>query len=75
MNPTAIAYALQVLGALPALISDAQKAKTLIDEASANLVNMQNEKRDPTPAEWSALNARIDDLRAQLHDGGGQAKA
>lgn len=63
----AIAYAIQLLGIVPQLIAAGAQIKALINQGTASLTQMQTEKRDPTPAEWDALNVIIDALRAELH--------
>lgn len=63
----AIAFALEILTQVPALIAAGVQVKGLIDSGTASLQAMQNEKRDPTPAEWSALNAQIAALQKELH--------
>jgi hypothetical protein len=64
---SALAYALQLLTALPQLIQAGADVMDMITEAQERLQNMQDEGRDPTPGEWDDLNARIDDLRGELH--------
>jgi hypothetical protein len=59
----ALAYALQLLQALPALIQAGQDASDLI----ARVKEMHDQGRDPTPGEWDDLNARIAPLRGDLH--------
>ena len=68
MIPTAIAYALQVLTAIPQLLAAGQSVIGLVEHSQTALKSMQDENRDPTPAEWDALNSLIDGLRKQLHD-------
>lgn len=63
----ALAYALQLLTALPPLIEAGVNIKNMVEDASASLGKMQQEKRDPTVEEWNALNDRIGALRRQLH--------
>jgi hypothetical protein len=63
----ALAMALQLLNALPTLIAAGIEVKGLIEEETAKLQTMADEGRDPTPAEWDALNTRIEGLRAELH--------
>ncbi len=63
-----IAYALQVLTAIPQLIAAGQSVMGLVEHSKAALETMQAEDRDPNEAEWDALNAVINDLRKQLHD-------
>lgn len=65
----ALAMALQLLNALPALIAAGVEVKDLIEDQTAKLQAMADEGRDPTPAEWDDLNAKIDALRAELHKG------
>jgi hypothetical protein len=65
--PTALMYAAQILGMLPSLISAGKNITDLVTTGNAALKSMQDEKRDPTPAEWDALNAQITALRAELH--------
>ncbi len=67
----AIAYALQLLAALPPLIEAGINIKNTIEEATSALGKMQTEKRDPTVEEWNALNNQIVVLRARLHAGPG----
>lgn len=63
----ALAYAIQLISALPALVDAGVSIKNLVSDSTASLNLMQSEKRDPTPAEWDALNAQIAALRKELH--------
>ena len=63
----ALAYAIQLLGEVPALISAGQDVVTLVNSGNAALKAMQAEKRDPTDAEWAALDTQIGALRRALH--------
>lgn len=63
----AIAYALQLLNALPALIQAGHDVSELITDTRDRLKNMETEGRDPTPGEWDDLNARVGLLRGDLH--------
>jgi hypothetical protein len=63
---TALTLAIQVLEVLPALITASADALGFIDSTTAALKAMQAEDRDPTDAEWGALNQQIATLRAQL---------
>lgn len=65
---TAIAFALQAFQALPALIAAGKDIALIVKESTEALRAMQAENRDPSPAEWDALNKRIADLRAELHE-------
>jgi hypothetical protein len=69
MNPTAIAYALQLMSALPGLIKAGVDITHTVTASRDKLAQMDAEKRDPTPAEWDALNAEIARLRGELHAG------
>ncbi len=59
----ALAYALQLLQALPGLIQAGQDASDLI----AHVKEMHDQGRDPSPGEWDDLNARIGLQRGDLH--------
>jgi len=67
MELTAIAYALQLLQAIPTLLAAGRDVAAMIEQGSTALKAMQAEGRDPTPEEWDALNATIAALRAELH--------
>lgn len=64
---TALAYAIQFLNALPALVQMSTQVQELWQDAQAALAQMQSADRDPTPDEWALLNTRIDALRKQLN--------
>ena len=64
---TALAYAIQLLGIVPSLISAGTSVVQLVTDGKAKLTQMQAENRDPTQAEWDALNAQIASLRKDLH--------
>jgi hypothetical protein len=65
---TALALAIQVLEILPTLITASSEALGFIDSTTAALKAMQADSRDPTDAEWAALDTQIATLRAQLDD-------
>lgn len=67
MNQTTLMMALQLLQSLPALIAAGAEVKGLIEDQTAKLKDMADTGRDPTPAEWDELNAKIDQARATLH--------
>lgn len=67
MLTTALAYAMQVLNILPGLMAAGHSVVELVTETNTALAKMQEEKRDPSPEEWDALNAKIEVLRGQLH--------
>ncbi len=64
---SAIAYAISLLGEVPGLIAAGKSVVDLVQSGSAALKTMQSENRDPTAAEWDALNAQIKTLRDELH--------
>jgi hypothetical protein len=63
----ALAFAVQLLSSLPTLIQAGVDVTNLVKDSTDKLKGMQDEKRDPTPQEWDALNARIKALRDELH--------
>jgi len=63
---TAIAFAIQMLNALPSLIAAGIDVVSLVKSTNSALKTMQLEGRDPDDAEWDALNKMIADLRAKL---------
>jgi hypothetical protein len=62
----AIAYAIELLTQLPAIVSTGMEIETAVKNGIAALQTMQAENRDPTPAEWDALHATLESLRQQL---------
>lgn len=62
-----LAFATQLLGALPALIQAGVAVSDLIDAGKDKLQQFQDERRDPTAAEWDELNASIAAKRELLH--------
>jgi hypothetical protein len=65
--PAALLYATQILGILPQLISAGSSVVDLVNHGNAALKSMQDDKRDPTSAEWDELNAKIKALQDELH--------
>ena len=63
----ALALAIQALQALVTLLPLGEQLKTQYDQIIANLQQMQAENRDPTPAEWKALDDARAALQAQLN--------
>ena len=63
----AAAYAISLLTELPGLISAGKDVIDLIKSSSTALKSMQDQGREPTDAEWSALNSQIKALRDELH--------
>jgi len=64
--PTALAFAIQALVQLPALIQAGADAARAIQETVTALQAMQAEGRGPTQAEWDSLNARVEADLARL---------
>lgn len=64
---SALAYAVSLLGELPGLIAAGKDVIDLVKSGQTALQSMQDQGRDPTPAEWDALNAQIKALRDELH--------
>lgn len=64
---TAALFAIQALQLIPSLISAGIEIKGLVDQTRTSLEAMQAERRDPSQAEWDALNDTIKSLRTQLH--------
>lgn len=71
----ALALAIQALEVLPTLISASAEALGFIDSTTTALKAMQAEHRDPTDAEWAALNTQIATLRAQVDAASGPIAA
>lgn len=65
----ALAYALQLLTALPQLIQAGVEITGLVTKAKDALQSMSDEARAPTPDEWQALDDEIAKLRGELHAG------
>lgn len=63
----ALAFATQLLAALPQLISAGVEVTGLIDRGRAKLQAFQDEGRDPSPGEWEELNTAIEQKRQELH--------
>lgn len=66
---TALAYALQLLTALPQLISAGIEVTAMVTKARDRIAAMDAEGRAPGAEEWDELNAEIDRLRGELHAG------
>jgi len=67
MNATALAYALQLMTALPGLVQAGKDIKDIVAKGAARIEAMQAEGREPTAAEWKELQDDIDPKRAELH--------
>jgi len=63
----ALAYAIQLLGVVPGLISSGRDVIALLADGKAKLQEMQVQQRDPTDAEWEELNRQIAVLQTELH--------
>lgn len=69
MNSTAaLTLAITLLEALPRLITASSEVLALINSTAANLRQMQADGRDPTLAEWYALDSVIATLTARIND-------
>lgn len=64
---TALSFATQLLASLPGLIAGGVEIAALIEKGNAKLKQFDDEKRDPTDAEWEEMNAEIDAKRKELH--------
>lgn len=64
----ALSFAIEALSALPDLIAAGVNVVEFIGAANTALKTMQSEDRDPTDAEWEALNQAVETLRAQRPD-------
>ncbi len=62
-----LAFAIQLLSEISPLIAAGKSVVDLATQGAAALKLMQTENRDPTQAEWDALNAQIKALRDELH--------
>ena len=63
----ALAIATAVLQLLPSLLQAGIDVMGLLTSTNAVISQAQAEGRDPTDAEWQALDAQISALRAQLN--------
>lgn len=66
MDASAIALAIAVLQSLPSLVLASQEVISLINSTVTSLKQMQAEKRDPTNAEWDAVNSIVATLTAKV---------
>jgi hypothetical protein len=58
--------AIAVLQSLPALIAAGQDVVSLIENTVQVIGKAQAAGTDPTPEEWAALDAKINQLRSQI---------
>ena len=65
---SALTFAMQMLGQLPSLIEAGIDVYDLVVKTNTSLKAMQDENRDPSDAEWEALNDAIEELRAGRPD-------
>lgn len=59
-------YAIQLLGLMPSLIAAGQSVMALVNQGTTSLQNMIAENREPTEAEWGALDAARDAVHAAI---------
>lgn len=64
---SAIQFAMLLLQNVPAIVAAGKDVIAYIKEGMESLRSMQDENRDPTTEEWEALDARISELRKDLH--------
>lgn len=67
--PTTIGFALQLLQELPGLTKVGVDVTRMVTEGTQKLHQFDVEGRNPSAAEWEALNAEIKRLRGELHAG------
>ncbi len=67
MTMPALAIATSVLQLLPALLQAGIDVMGILQSTNAVISKAQAENRDPTDAEWNALDTQISGLRAQLN--------
>lgn len=65
--PAVIIYAIQALQIATALAAAGKDVVTLLKQIRDALTTMQSEKRDPSAEEWSALNAHVMALLAEIN--------
>lgn len=63
---TAIAFALTAMQHIPAMLAAGRDIVAHVSETMAVLKRVQAEGGDPSPADWTALNMRIDAQLAEL---------
>lgn len=67
MNPATIPYMLQILLAVPKLVTAGLDVIALVQHGTDAILNMQADgNRGPTDAEWEALNDILKPLHAQM---------
>jgi len=59
-------FAVAILEAIPLFVGAYTEISGLVDSITASTKRMQVEDRDPTNAEWDALNGLVAKLRARL---------
>ncbi len=67
MSPQAIFYAIKAIDAALLLFVGAVEAKKELEMRRSVLMNLADEARDPTQAEWDDLNGVLAALRNKLH--------
>lgn len=66
MNPATIALVLNILESLPQLIQAGVDVTNVLQNVADTIKLAQSENRDPTDAEWAALDASVQTLRDQV---------
>lgn len=59
MSPMVLQFVLAALQALPSVLAAGAEVSTAVGQITASLKAMQAENRDPSAAEWAALNAQL----------------
>ena len=66
MNPETITLILKLVDLIATAVIRAPEVKIRFDELRSEISLMVAEGRNPTPAEWDAMNDRADALHAEL---------
>lgn len=65
--PQIVAYIVQYTGLIPQLLAAGKDIVAFWKEHSDKVDEMIEQNRKPTPDEWAVINAKVDELRAELH--------
>jgi hypothetical protein len=63
----ALAFAMNVINLMPVVLKGVSGAMEAFTAGKAVVEGMVRDDRDPTPAEWDALNAATAALQSKLH--------
>jgi hypothetical protein len=67
MMETTLAFAVQLLSALPGLMAAGVEVTEMIERFTGKVADMKENGREPTEEEWKELNDEIARLRGDLH--------